>query len=425
MSGRSANFTLMPKSPAQDRRLLHIYAIIFIDVIVGSAVGPILPEFVRGLSRPQLWLAAGTALFLGIQLFSAPLLGKLSDSYGRRPIFIVSAIGTFLAGLLLLPLRVGFYFANRLSDGVTNGMYATVRSAITDISPTDQLFKNLGIEGAIISFGFVIGPAASGLLLTAFDVVHGDQAQVVARMAVTLSSVNMLLSWTLRETLPSPPARIDTAVLKTELAQSLDATTLWARLLAKDRSEQPGGPAGSRGLKQLVLMQLALTLSTGYYNYFVTFVSFGTLQMDAKAISYFFMYFGALSIVINYVFYTYFADRINQRRAIVWLAALGVPVLAGYGIVSTSLVWFYVLITVDCLTLSLIQGLIEGLLARRTTDDDRGEIFGINQALQGLASFATTLVFGALSLLDLRIPFAWFALCLAMVAWRAWRDRND
>ena len=395
----------------RDYRLIHIYAIIFIDVIVGSAVGPILPEFVKGLERPQLWLAVGTGLFLGMQLFSAPLLGKLSDGYGRRPIFIVSAIGTFLADCLLLPVRVGYYFANRISDGTTNGMYATVRSAITDISPKEELFKNLGIEGAILSLGFVIGPAAAGLLLTIFDVVQGDQARVVAIMAVTLSGVNMLLSWTLRETHPNPHT-VDTATLKTELAQSINVHTLWTRLTVKD------GQHG--GLKQLVLMQLALTFSTGYYNYFVTFISFGEMQMDAKSISYFFMYFGFLSIVINYVFYTYFADRINQRKAIIWAASLGVPVLAGYGLIGTSVLSLYVLVTLDCLTLSLIQGLIEGLMAQRTNDQDRGEVFGINQALQGLASFVTTLVFGAISLLDLRLPFAWFAACLAMVAWLAW-----
>ena len=402
----------------RDRRLLLIYAVIFIDVIVGSAVGPILPQFVKGLPRPQLWLAAGTALFLGMQLFSAPLLGKLSDGYGRRPIFIVSAIGTFLANCLLLPVRVGFYFANRISDGLTNGMYATVRSAITDISPKEDLFKNLGIEGAIVSLGFVIGPAVAGLLLTTFDIVQGDQAKVMAVMAVTLSGVNVLLSWLLRETHPNPPGIILTA-LKTELTQSLDVHTLWTRLTAKDQQYRNDG---SNGLKQLVLMQLALTLGTGYYNYFVTFISFGSLQMDAKAISYFFMYFGFLSIIINYVFYTYFADRINQRKAIIWAAALGAPVLAGYGLIGTSVVGLYVLVTLDCLTLSLIQGLIEGLMAQLTTDDDRGEVFGINQALQGVASFATTLVFGGLSLLDLQLPFAWFAACMAVVAWLAGRQ---
>ena len=99
-----------------------------------------------------------------------------------------------------------------------------------------------------------------------------------------------------------------------------------------------------------------------------------------------------------------------------WLAALGTPVLFGYGLVGTSKVAFYVLITLDCFTLSLIQGLLEGRLARHTTEADRGEIFGLNQAFQALASFATAVVFGMLSVLDLRLPWAWFALCLAAVA---------
>ena len=172
-------------------------------------------------------------------------------------------------------------------------------------------------------------------------------------------------------------------------------------------------------------MQVALTMSTGYYFYFVTFVSFGSMQMDARQISYFFMYFGFLSVIINYVFYTYFADRINQRRAIVWLAALSVPVLAGYSFIGTSVVSLYILVTIDCLTISLIQGLIEGLMAGHTTDADRGEIFGINQAMQGLASITTTVLFGGLSLLDLRLPFIWFALCVGAVAWLAGRKRRE
>ncbi|KAB7731409.1 MFS transporter [Rudanella paleaurantiibacter] len=398
-----------------DRRLLLIYAIIFIDVVVGSAIGPILPEFVRTTTRPQLWLAAGTGLFLGMQLFSAPLLGKLSDGYGRRPIFVLSAVGTLLANSLLFPLRLGAFLANRVSDGLTNGMYATVRSAITDISPKEQLFKNLGIEGSIISLGFVIGPAVSGLLLTLLDAQPGHQAPVVVVMAVTLSVLNVGLSLLLRETRPGTSA-VSASELRKELIKALNVTTLWRRLLEKDRQ--------APGLKQLVMMQLALTLGIGYYFYFVTFASFGPLQMDARDISYFFMYFGALSVVISFVFYTYLADRIPQARAIFWLAALSVPVLAGYGLVGTSRVSLYVLVTVDCLTISLIQGLIEGLMAQRTTDADRGEVFGLNQALQGLASFATTLVFGGLSLLDLRLPFGWFAACLGVVAWLAWRVRG-
>ncbi|WP_375415743.1 MFS transporter [uncultured Hymenobacter sp.] len=400
----------MPAPP--HRQLPLLYAIILVDVIVGAAVGPVLPEFVRGLPQPQLWLSLGTGLFLGVQLFSAPLLGRLSDGYGRRPIFIFSALGTVLANLLLLPVRAGLYFANRLSDGLTNGLYATVRSAITDISPPERLFRNLGIEGAIISLGFVLGPMTTGFMLTALSVPPGLQAAYVVRLAVGLALLNVLLSLWLPETHRQRNG-VRGAELRAELARSVNPLTLWTRLQAKD--------AANPGLRRIVLTQVALTLSTGYYFYFVPFASLSALRMDARAISYFFMFFGGLSIVFNYVFYTFLADRINQRCAIVWLAALGVPVLAGYGLVGSSRPALYTLVFIDCLTLSLIQGLLEGLLAGRTTEADRGEIFGLNQAFQGLASFGTTLVFGGLSVLDLRLPWAWFALCLAAVAWLAAR----
>jgi DHA1 family tetracycline resistance protein-like MFS transporter len=395
-----------------DRRLTLIYAIILLDVVVGAAIGPSMPEFVRGLPQAQLWLSVGTGLFLGVQLFSAPVLGRLSDGYGRRPVLILAAVGTLLANLLLLPVRAAFLFANRASDGLTNGMYATIRSAITDISPREQLFKNLGIEGAIISLGFVLGPMAVGVLLTVLAVPPGRQAPYIVGLAVALAALNVGLSLLLRETHQQRNG-VRGAELRAELSRALNVLTLWTRLAAKDTPR--------RGLRAVVLMQVALTLSTGYYFYFVAFASLGPLHLDARHLSYYFMFFGSLSIGINYVFYTFLADQLNQQKAIFWLALVGAPVLAAYGLVGTSQAALILLTILDCFTLSLIQGLLEGLLAQRTTDEDRGEIFGLNQALQGLASFATTLVFGALSVLDLRLPFAWFGLCLAAVAWLARR----
>ncbi|GAB3643293.1 MFS transporter [Spirosoma arcticum] len=126
-----------------DRRLLLVYGIVLIDVVLGSAIGPVLPQFVSKLSQPQVWLSLGTALFLGVQLVSSPLIGKLSDSLGRRPLIITSTIGTLLANAL--PVRAGFLFANRFGDGLTNGMFATARSAVTDLSPKDDIVKNIGL----------------------------------------------------------------------------------------------------------------------------------------------------------------------------------------------------------------------------------------------------------------------------------------
>lgn len=400
--------------PSTDRRLWLLYAVILLDVIVGAATGPIVPEFVRGLPRPQLWLALGTGLFLGMQLVSAPLLGKLSDGYGRRPILILSAVGTLLANGLLLPVRAGLYFVNRLSDGLTNGMYATVRSAITDLSPPERLFRNLGIEGAIISLGFVLGPMASGLLLTAYHVPEGRQARYVVVLAVALAALNIGLSLLLHETHTDHPG-LSRRALRLALTEALHVPRLWRRLRRKGQ-EHPG-------LLPLVLTQLLFTLSIGYYSYFVPYASLGALRMDARAISLFFIFFGALSIGVNYLFFTFLADRINQRRAIWWMAVVGVPVLLAYGVVGSSRPALFATVAVDCLTLSLIPGLLDGLIARHTSEHDRGEIFGLNQAVQGLASIASTVVYGALSVADLRLPWAWFALCLAGVAALAWRGR--
>lgn len=394
--------------PLPSRRLLLLYSILLVDIVVAAAVGPVVPEFVRGLSRPELWLAVGTGVFLGVQLFSAPLLGRLSDGYGRRPIFIFSALGTLLANGLLLPIRTGLYFVNRVSDGATNGMYATVNSALTDLSPPERLFRNLGLAGSIMSLGFVLGPMLSGLLLTTLDVPPAQQATYVIRLAVALAALNVLLSWWLPETHPQHGG-VRGAELRAELGRTLNPLTLWARLQAKE--------ATNPGIQRIVLTQLVLTLALGCYFYFVPYVSLSALRMDARAISYFFIFFGALSVVFNYVFFALLADRIDQRRAIFWLAALGVPVLLSYGLVGSSRPLLYGIVVFDCLTFSLIPGLLGGLLARRTTEADRGEVFGLNQAFQGLASFATTLVYGALSVLDLRLPWAWFALCLAVVAW--------
>ncbi|GAB3839137.1 MFS transporter [Hymenobacter jeollabukensis] len=398
--------------PPPDRRLWLLYAIILLDVIVGAATGPIVPEFVRGLPRPQLWLALGTGLFLGVQLVAAPLLGKLSDGYGRRPILIVSAIGTLLANGLLLPVRAGLYFVNRLSDGLTNGMYATVRSAITDLSPPERLFRNLGIEGAIISLGFVLGPMAGGLLLTFYDSTPHQQARAVVLLAVALAALNIGLSLLMRET-HAQRTGLSRRELRRTVAEALNVPQLWRRLQAKGQ-EHPG-------LLPLVLTQVLFTLSIGYYSYFVPYASLGALRMDARALSLFFIFFGTLSIAINYGFFTFLADRLDQRRAIRWLALGGVPVLVTYGLVGSSRTALFATVAVDCLTLSLIPGLLDGLIAQHTSEQDRGEVFGLNQAVQGVASITSTLVYGALSVLDLRLPWAWFALCLAGVAVVAWR----
>ena len=383
--------------------MLIIYSIVLVDIVAGSVMWPVWPQFVKGYDRPELLLAVGTAIFIGLQLLTAPLLGNFSDVKGRKPIFIITAIGTFFSNLLLIPRNVFAYFSNRGADGLTNGVYAAVRSSIADISDEKDLLRNMGLEGTIVSMGFILGPLIASAILLVFDVVGDHVAPTLLYTGISISLINIILSFLFKETLHRK-VKNSSLDWRNVLKESLSPIKHFKRIVILDRSRA--------GLLNTVLLQICLTLSLGYYNYLITYISLGELQMNPKQISYFFTYFGVIFLVISYVFYSYVIEKIHPTQFLVWMSIIGMVTHMGYALIESSQLALYIIVTLDCLTIGLLPGLMDGLIGRYTESDDRGEIFGITQALNGLSSFITTIIFGALSVISLQLPFYWFAVCL-------------
>jgi len=395
-----------------DKRIRLVLTILFLDVVIGTAISPIVPEFVKHLPYPSFMLGLGMGLFTGMQLFSSTILGVLSDKFGRRPMFMLSAAGTLFFNLVLFPMRASTYFINRAGDGVTNGIYTAINSAIADISPKEEYYKNIGFEGAAASIGVIIGPALSGALLAVLPFSEKINFQLLILVICTLAAFNFFLCWSMPEThqaLPETPHKFNVSELKTVVSENIDPRKLWAKITEK-ASNRPV-------LKQLVVMRFLLALSMGYYFYYVNYLSLGALQMTPVAIAYNFMYFGAVNVLSTYLFFTFWAEKLNKRRAIFVLSLLGVGIHIWYANVGTSVFSVYAVTTVDCFTLSYIGGLLEGMLASQTTDTDRGEIFGISQGLNSLANFLTTIIFTLLSLISPEMPFYWFGAAIAVVAY--------
>ena len=142
-----------------------LFAILVFDAVIASLLYPVFSRYTDGLSLPELWFGVAMFAFSFFQFLSAPALGALSDQKGRSPVFRVAAIGTFLATLLLLPVRYFLFFGNRVIDGTTNGLYGVVKSAIADLSEPEDIQRNVGLSATISYVGLLLGPAVASVVL--------------------------------------------------------------------------------------------------------------------------------------------------------------------------------------------------------------------------------------------------------------------
>src|SRR6185437_10212343 len=152
----------MKRSP-----LIVIFTTVFIDLIGFGIVIPVLPFYAQGTAFNATPRTVGIlfASYSLMQLIFAPILGQLSDKYGRRPILFLSIIGTGIGFLVLgLATTTWMLFAGRILDGITGGNISTAQAYIADITTTENRAKGMGLIGAAFGIGFVFGPAIGGIL---------------------------------------------------------------------------------------------------------------------------------------------------------------------------------------------------------------------------------------------------------------------
>ena len=145
--------------------LLAIFLIVAVDVLGLTIMIPLLPFYAEkmGASPTQVgWLIG---IYAACQLFSGPLLGRLSDDMGRKPLLLVSQAGTF-TGFLITAFAPSLWvlFMARAIDGCTAGNLSLAQAYISDVTRPEDRAKSFGIIGIAFGLGFLIGPAISGLL---------------------------------------------------------------------------------------------------------------------------------------------------------------------------------------------------------------------------------------------------------------------
>jgi MFS transporter, DHA1 family, tetracycline resistance protein len=170
-SGNAARKVICMPSATPDRRIIVFICLVsFFDAMGAGLILPVLPDLIRllsdltdsGAAKISGWLLF---TYAGMQFFCAPILGGLSDRYGRRPVLLISLLG-FSADFFIMALAPGlaFLFAARMTSGLFGATYAAASAVITDIAAPDARGGLFGLAGASVGLGFVAGPALGGLI---------------------------------------------------------------------------------------------------------------------------------------------------------------------------------------------------------------------------------------------------------------------
>jgi MFS transporter, DHA1 family, tetracycline resistance protein len=164
-----------------------LFSVVFMDMVGFGFIIPLFPDYVaRFGGSPGLVGLLASVYALG-QFFAAPIVGRLSDRYGRKPLLLISIGGTFLSLVLLgAAWALPVVFLSRILDGLTGGNITVAQSYISDLTDEKGRAKGLGLIGAAFGLGFIFGPLFGGLLSR-----FGLAAPAFA--AAGVSAINLLL----------------------------------------------------------------------------------------------------------------------------------------------------------------------------------------------------------------------------------------
>ncbi|MFZ6035317.1 MAG: MFS transporter [Patescibacteria group bacterium] len=148
-----------------DKSMITIFLVVFIDLLGFGIILPLLPYIAERFKASPLEIGLLTAVYSFFQLVASPILGRLSDRYGRKKLLIISQAGSAVGYLLLgLAGNLPLLFLSRIIDGITGGNISIAQAYIADITTKENRAKGMGIMGAAFGLGFIFGPAIGGAL---------------------------------------------------------------------------------------------------------------------------------------------------------------------------------------------------------------------------------------------------------------------
>lgn len=356
-----------------------IFALAILNSISFGIMIPILPNLIKQFTGGDTataseWNVVFAVTWGVMQFVIGPILGMLSDRYGRRPVLLLSLFGLGVDFLFMaLAPTLGWLLVGRVLNGMTAASFSTANAYVADITAPQDRARTFGIMGSAFSFGFLIGPVLGGFL--------GDMSlRLPFFVAAGLTFINFLYGLlVLPESLTVERRAVRFDWTKANPLGSLKLLRSHVDLL---------GLASVGFLFQLAhtVLPSIFVLYTGY-RYHWSPSKMG-LAMGVT---------GILGIIVQMLLVGPVVKRIGEKGALLVGAMFGFLGFAIYGAAPTAF-WYLVGMPVFALMGFLQPGLM-GLMSRRVGPAEQGQLQGANQSLQGIASVLGPVIFG--------LTFAW------------------
>jgi DHA1 family tetracycline resistance protein-like MFS transporter len=383
----------------QNRSLTTVFVIVFIDLLGFSLILPLLPYYAETFGATPTVVGLLVASYAAAQLLGAPLLGRLSDRYGRRPVLLLSIFGTFLGFLLLGFARsLWVLFASRILDGLTGGNISVAQAYITDVTDEKSRARGLGLIGAAFGLGFIIGPAVGGALS-----IYGYALPAFAAAGLAFLNLIAVFTW-LPESL--------TEVRRAELAQHpRPAFTFRALWQALNRPRV--GP--------LLHVRFFFGLAFAIFQTIFALYAQYRLGLEANQTGYVLAYVGLLSVLVQGVAIGWLAIHISERYLIFSAVVLMAFSLLAWAFVP-SLLALLVLLAPLALAGGTLNTILSSALTKAVYPEEVGGTLGLSTSLESLTRVIAPSAGGVLlGRLGTAAPGVFGALIMLWVVSFVWR----
>jgi MFS transporter, DHA1 family, tetracycline resistance protein len=340
-----------------------LFFIVFIDLVGFGVVIPLLPFYGVRFGATPFGVTSMMACYSLAQFFFSPLLGRLSDKVGRRPVLLASLVCSVLSYLWLgFATALWMLFAARLLAGAGAGNIAAAQAYVSDITTPETRAKGMGIIGAAFGLGFTIGPALGGVV--AGSDPSAEALAHPAFLAAALSALAFLLALALLPESRPPAARGDATL--------------------PSRFEVARDVAGRPALRHLILL-LFVTISA-FAGMETTFALWArsALGWGPEQVGYNFLYVGMVLVVVQGVLLGPLSRRFGERRLVTAGAALIALGLAALPF-ALSVPLILAVDTLLAFGMGLLSPAINSLISKEASSDERGGILGVAQSASSLS----------------------------------------